>query len=493
MQSPSRRNFVRGLATVPFGLWLASNAYANTHYVRYDIATPEGQEMLKVFADAVKLMKARSEADPRSWTWQWYTHFVAGNTTKANELTRIFGDTVSPMRTLADEMWNTCQSHAGQNANNFLPWHRIYVWYMEQIVRDITGRPDFTLPYWNYTSHDPAKRGIVPAQFRMATDPVFGSLYRSNRTSLANTGKPIHQAQPTDSMDISAAMAAANYSTVGEVQGFCRAIDSGIHGQIHVLTGTTSNMGKISYAAQDPLFWVHHANVDRLWASWNRNGGLNPSSGTWQDRSFVFVDRVGQRVVGKLRDFFDCGVLGYGYDRLVASNGHEDGTMSTLSARSALSGPATRVPERIASAASVELGARPVRTQLKLGEGKPLTALDPSGRRRTYLVVKDLHTWEQPEVLYHLYLTPRGNGPARALHVGTINFFDAEFHDHGNSKLDEALGENFYSFDVTQVLQQLARNGVIRPDAPLELTVVPGGTPAAGAKPLVGSIRLVWQ
>lgn len=24
------------------------------------------------------------------------------------------------------------------------------------------------------------------------------------------------------------------------------------------------------YAAFDPIFWVHHANVDRLWASWQR-------------------------------------------------------------------------------------------------------------------------------------------------------------------------------------------------------------------------------
>src|SRR5687768_1145121 len=113
MQSTSRRHFVRGLAAMPFGLWLAGHASANPIAVRYDIATLEGQAMLAVFADAVKKMKALGEQDPRGWQWQWYTHFVSGATTKAAELPRIFGTTTSAARTLANSMWNTCQSHAG--------------------------------------------------------------------------------------------------------------------------------------------------------------------------------------------------------------------------------------------------------------------------------------------------------------------------------------------------------------------------------------------
>ncbi|MFX8616600.1 tyrosinase family protein, partial [Acinetobacter baumannii] len=84
-------------------------------------------------------------------------------------------------------------------------------------------------------------------------------LYRANRTTLANSGQPIHMNQPTDVMDIGEAMAKTHYSTVEGVMGFCRAIDSGIHGRIHVLVGTSQNMGAVPYAANDPLFWLHHA------------------------------------------------------------------------------------------------------------------------------------------------------------------------------------------------------------------------------------------
>lgn len=491
MTSLSRRSFVRGMAAMPFALWLAQGARASTPYIRYDIGTPEGQDMIRVLAYAVRYMKSRSAQDPRGWQWQWYTHFVNGATTKSNEINRIFGTTSTWQSALAQEMWNTCQSHAGQNANHFLPWHRMFVFFFEQIVREVAKRPDFTLPYWNYTSYDPAKRGVLPQEFRMPSDPSdLRFLYRSDRTSLANSGQPIHKNQPGDAMDITVAMAKENYSSTSGVQGFCRAIDSGIHGRIHVLVGTSTNMGAVPYAGKDPLFWVHHANIDRLWASWNRNGGLNPSIGSWLDNVFVFADHTGQRVTGTLREFFDMDALGYTYDRFVAADGTE--TTTQIAARSNVVSIGA-VAERIALAASAQLGERPVRTELMSEAGKPPDALDPTRQRRTYLVVKDLHTWKQPEVLFHLYLAPRGGGLNPATYVGNINFFDAEFHDHGNGAMGDALGENFYSFDVTSLLQRLESRRGSGPAMPLDITFVPGGRPTPGAKPLVGSIQLVWQ
>jgi tyrosinase len=488
--SSSRRNFIRGAATVPIGLWLAGKVHAQSTHVRYDLASADGQEMLRILADGVAKMKALPGKRPQGWLWQWYTHFVNGNTTKAAEIDRLLGGPTTTLGRLADETWNTCQSHAGQNANHFLPWHRIYVYFFEEIVREVTGRHDFALPYWNYTSHDPAKRGIVPVEFRMPDDPLFGTFYRSYRTSLANSGQPIHEGQPGDPMDISAAMSNPNYSTIDSVQGFCRAIDSGVHGRIHVLTGTSKNMGAVPYAAQDALFWVHHANIDRMWASWNLNGNTNPTSGSWRDREFVFIDGKGQRVTGRLRDFFDTDALGYRYDRYIGPDGSEDGT-SLMTASAARAGVG-RTAERIGSARSVELGAGVARTGLVLDAGRPRTGLDPSGQRRSYLIVKDLHTWAQPEVLYHVYLAPRGRGLGPQVYAGAIHFFDAEFHDHGGGAQDEALGENFYSFDVTEVLRRLASSPGAS-NAPFEVSFAPGGTPTPGAKPLVSTIQLVWQ
>ena len=240
----SRRRFLQGTAALPLSVWLARNAFAQSApFIRYDIASPQGLDMLATYADAIRLMQARPEGDPRSWIWQWYTHFVNGATTKANELNRIFGtDTTLPARVFANSVWNTCQSHAGQNSNHFLPWHRMFMLFFEQIIRELSGRADFAMPYWDYTSSDPAKRGILPIQFRMPTDPVFGVLYRADRLSLANSGQRIDLNQPTDQMDITATMATTTYSNVDAVLGFCRSVDSGIHGRIHVLVGNTRGM-----------------------------------------------------------------------------------------------------------------------------------------------------------------------------------------------------------------------------------------------------------
>ena len=188
MSNLSRRTFLRGAAAMPLALWAARHANAADPAIRYDIASPEGAAMLQVYANAVTRMQALAATNPTSWTWQWYTHFVDGTTTKADELTRIFGDGDSTQKSFAGEVWNTCQSHSGQNSNHFLPWHRMFVFYFERIVRQVSGRSDFALPYWNYTSDDPALRGILPPEFRMPDDPVFDCLYRDNRTSLANSG-----------------------------------------------------------------------------------------------------------------------------------------------------------------------------------------------------------------------------------------------------------------------------------------------------------------
>jgi tyrosinase len=495
MAAISRRSFIKGVAAIPFATWAARNAKAFGPLVRYDARSAGGIAMLGILADAVKAMKARPESDPRSWLWQWYTHFVSGATTKSAEINRIFGTTTTSRSALANETWNTCQSHSGQNSNYFLPWHRMFVYFFEQIVRQVSRRPDFALPYWDYTSSDPAKRGVVPAHFRMSRDARFQYLYRPDRTSLANTGQPIHKYQAGDPMDITKAMAAPNYSTYGDVQGFCRAIDSGIHGRIHVLTGTSKNMGSLSYAGQDPLFWVHHSNIDRMWASWNQNGGVNPSTQTWASRSFVFIDGLGQRVTGVIRDFFDMAALDYTYDAFIPA------PASSTSSTSAALRVAGGAPQRVAAATTeANLGATPVKVRLLPVAGTAAAAavvgLDNTlAGRRSYLVLRNLHTWKQPEVLYHVYLTPvTGGGLNNTSYAGNINFFDAEFHDHGGgSPLDEALGENFYSFDVTDILERLARSGRADVREALAVTFVPGGRPAAGANPMVATIDLVVQ
>jgi hypothetical protein len=495
----SRRRFLQALAAAPVALSASKYAGAATTLIRYDIASENGIRMLEIYAGAIRQMQAMGPENPLSWTWQWYTHFVDGTTNKAAELTRIFGDAPSPQRTFAEEVWNTCQSHAGQNSSHFLPWHRLYTYCVERVVRQVSGHPEFTMPYWDYTSSDPAKRGIVPEQFRLPSDPVFDCLYRPTRTALANSGQPIHVNQPGDAMNIDDAMAKTAYNTVGSVQGFCRAIDSGIHGRIHTLIGNTRGMGSVPYAGNDPLFFVHHANVDRMWASWNRNGNKNPTDPVaypWITTSFAMADGTGLRISRQIKNLFSALQMGYDYDRFFPKPAPAPATTPAATATLAKAAGAQRVA---AAQSPANLGASATKVRMLRIAGAKATdvlGLENDGRR-ALLVMRKLHTWKQPGVLYHVYVTARANDPLDNAHyAGNINFFDAEFHDHGghNAKLDDALGDNFYSFDVTALLQGIQKKPhSVQARDELCVTLVPGGKPAAGAGAMVASIELVRQ
>ena len=146
----TRHWLVMALAMFCFSAPLVNVARAQ--HVRHDARSPEGQKMLKIFAEAVAKMKATTDGDPDSWVFQWYTHSVKGSTNKAAEIAAIY-PSPSPFKTLAQEMWETCQAHhAGDDENDFLPWHRMYLYYFEEIIRQVSGHKAFTLPYWNYSA-----------------------------------------------------------------------------------------------------------------------------------------------------------------------------------------------------------------------------------------------------------------------------------------------------------------------------------------------------
>jgi tyrosinase len=48
-----------------------------------------------------------------------------------------------------------------------------------------------------------------------------------------------------------------------------------VHDTLHVWVGGT--MGQVDWAAYDPLFFAHHANIDRAWRIWQAaHPGANP-------------------------------------------------------------------------------------------------------------------------------------------------------------------------------------------------------------------------
>jgi hypothetical protein len=56
------------------------------------------------------------------------------------------------------------------------------------------------------------------------------------------------------------------------------------HDGVHQAIG--GNMSVVDLSARDPIFFLHHANVDRLWTAWNRRGNANSSEPIWRDFAF---------------------------------------------------------------------------------------------------------------------------------------------------------------------------------------------------------------
>lgn len=506
MSKFTRRKFVAGASAIPFALWLEGcngNRVNNSGgggddpggggdetpdvpdapdglLVRYDARSAQGQAMLQIYRDAVASMQGIiQESDPSSWVFQWYIHGVKSSTTKAAEIARLYPNP-SPTRDLAEAVWNTCQAHyPGDDENFFLPWHRMYVYYFETIIRAVSQEPSFTLPYWNYSTTNMADRGVIPTEFQQQGS----SLFVGKRNPGVNDGDPI-QGNDQALLDLDS-LAQCTYKPAGAEQGFNMALDFGLHGNVHVLTGDRMNMGAVPWAAGDPIFWMHHCNIDRLWASWNAGGRQNPTDATWLDQTFTFADAAGQAVVAKVSDFNTTAQLGYEYDQL-------EPVPSCPSSEDAFVAPIeTSV---IATESAVSLAATPVR--VRLGEGSTPAGLEAPDDRELYVVVKGLEAETQPGVVYNLYLNlPEGaSGEAEEAHrVGSVNFFGAVGHgeggSHGGGAAAAEVTEKFISFKITDLYRRLRAEGASASD----LTIAPAGEPAGAANPVLGEVSLVRQ
>ena len=140
----------------------------------------------------------------------------------------------------------------------FLPWHRVFVLKVEQMGQSID--PLFFIPYWKWT----VDRGVPSwlASF-LPTIKVPGI----HRTVTRNPPRP-NTTLPT-STQINSVLTATTFTN------FVNAID-GPHGRVH--NWCFGTMSDISWSPVDPLFWLHHAEIDRLWSVWqSTNPGQNPS------------------------------------------------------------------------------------------------------------------------------------------------------------------------------------------------------------------------
>jgi tyrosinase len=181
----------------------------------------------------------------------------------------------------------------------FLPWHRAYLYRLEQALQDRVG--GVTLPWWDWTS----TRGI-PAPFEAEGD-VLGGTRTLVEEADRREGRPLMEdtfRSPRDGGLLPEMGALEDALKQPNFVVFSDALEE-LHDRVHGWTGGT--MGDVAYAAFDPVFWAHHCMIDRVWWLWQQNNRINavPVAG-WED---LILEPFNLTV----RDTLNANSMGYEY------------------------------------------------------------------------------------------------------------------------------------------------------------------------------------
>jgi len=415
-------------------------------FIRREVRSLGPQDpTLKYYADAVAEMKKRSQGiSPGEWpSTSWEYQAAIHGTMLENPL----------------PTWNRC-THGSWF---FVAWHRMFVYYFEEIVRSVIddlhgadAAKGWALPYWNYCRG--GNYASIPDAFR---EPEGGNnpLYVAQRRPGINSGTPLLDAWAEDKK----ALARPHFVGKAEFGGgeappheqFWSqggAFEQTPHNAVHVGVGGQGGwMTNIDEAAKDPIFWLHHSNIDRIWAQWlSQPSRENPTEKKWLGQEFEFFDPAGKTASKACHEVVDTTKLGYEYDAV-------DGIPSGDAAPAAPAGPASTEGEAPVAAAADPPADEPAEGQVPsepkfvgateekvtlTGESEAIPVeIDERAReevreaskrtdpRHLYLNIEDIEGEVNPGTIYGIYVDlPKGaDAETRAKHhVGNVSFFGIE-------------------------------------------------------------------
>ncbi len=175
------------------------------------------------------------------------------------------------------------------NSLRFLPWHREFINRYEALLREV--KPTLTLLYWDWTT-DPSPGIIGAGGFMGVANGAVGAPF---------AGWGLARAKSALAPGGFAAGLAPGYQTgtlipSGDYPTFWSNIEVPSHNSAHRYIGST--MASMS-AASDPVFFMLHANCDRLWAMWQR--ALSSSTDRWNPARAYNPSMADPAITGDLR------------------------------------------------------------------------------------------------------------------------------------------------------------------------------------------------
>jgi tyrosinase len=357
----------------------------------------------------------------------------------------------------------------------------MYILWFEHIVRDIVhsqgGPAGWALPYWNWEANR-----VLPPAFREHNLPQSAGggpnpLFRQDRTAAINNGNPM----AATVVDTTAAMNAGQFNGAfafgGGVINNPSHFGAGLQGLLeqkphNIVHSTIGGSGVMNSAESplDPIFWLHHANVDRLWGRWLRqgNGRANPTEQKWLDQGFDFYKAAGQKTTQHCKGVRSTPVLGYRYDDDPPPVALPLTAIVPERAEAAVRGlEALNVvnpePKEVGASGAVELGRGASSAEIPLAaepaEELGLLAEPNTAPSRVALIVDDIRV-EEAAPPYEVYLNvddPGEGGEHDSPHfVGFLEFFGAD-HEHGEHAEHDHGAKR--AFDITSLVHQLQEEG----------------------------------
>ncbi|MEO1022546.1 MAG: tyrosinase family protein [Bacteroidota bacterium] len=464
------------------------------------------------YAKGVGALQSKTLDDQNSW---WFFAAIHGEYITRSVPAQYSWDTIPPppnvpvtplpAQSVIDEFWNQCQHQSWF----FPPWHRGYLLAIEAQLRsaiiDLDGPEDWALPYWNYFGPDDQYR--IPPAFTETNLPDGNPnpLYVDARYGPNNDGNVYVDTtvvsekcqQNTIYTGSNAVTPAPGYggsvTSFNHGQGLNGNLEANPHNLVHteVGGGIPSRAGLMSYpgtAALDPIFYLHHCNIDRMWASWNAQGNSNPTDPNWLNgpvavgaRAFVMPMPNGTNWTFTPQDVDSLAQLDYIYEDLItapapvhtlAQRLNKLGALTTEALNTENMGTGTNSELVGASEGSLELGGSGLKTQLRLDSDVRKNVSD-SLFKASEVDIPDLIYLQIENVTGSLdanILTVSVNNQLAA-HISLFGLLDASDKDgqHGGTGLS-------FTIDITTIIDDLHLENKLDADS-LDVSIYPNNIP----------------
>lgn len=508
----TRRSFLKtGIAAAAGAASLPMTNFAFTppqtpRWTRYNVMSTPGQQALQTYAKAIQIMLNQPANSPLNWFRNAFVHLLDcphGN------------------------WW-------------FYVWHRGYLGYFEQTIRNLTGDNSFAIPYWDWTTLPeipqsmfngvltPTDQAYAPytqnlntftAFIQPAMQSYWNTLNTSQRAQLNIRGyntfqamwndvtgngvpgnmayattanarylsrtnpkldpattqdcsweiikaglQPIDYYNPTISLSFTSTKTPSHMTPPGAGTQFS-VIEGLPHNKVHNCIGGVGPLDPGPYGNMtnflspvDPVFYLHHSNIDRLWWMWTNKQQQQgypilppqPLLQTLSDELFQFYVNSGGQFVGasKAGEYLSTARFDYTYDQ---GAGEEVSSASQKRGKTLVRGTVrgNRATLKVASSAVQEhIGAAAATLVSEVTVAHP----GPTSDTREFHV---------------LVGAPEGTtdtSPDSPFFAGTVAFFGSMAHGHG-------AGDVTFAVPLPKATQ--AFKGLAATNATVDIRIVP--------------------